>query len=449
MALATMMEVAMRPAFFSLLALVPCIVFAQSPVHYIVDINQEKIFVDVGKKEGAQPGMKFRVFQSIKKTHPVTGALLQDKIEVGVVTLLEVGDSLSIGRLEKTGETMPSVGAVIEKIEQPTQITAPVENKPPTQKANPNKTTGQHFPLSFVDAFEPVEVDVTFGAPVSRVLLFYRRTGEGKNTMLAMETSTSGRYVAEIPPEIVDAPSIEYQISFLDEDGNEKSLPPNGAAYRVEVKPRGFSETLDLKELRGKSSELSLSMQSVAFGGSRGGYLGSTVDYHHRIFNRVYGIRMGGGFLRGQAQESDGTLSENNYVFGLAEVEFRMRRYLSLLPQVTLGVEQTGFSTGGQLQLRIGREVGYNLLLGASGVVGLGGGLVSVNLNAPAGKALTLGGEIRVSTLFSPDTPTLILNFLPRVRINDSLGLIGSLGIAAQDSTGMGFSGSLSGSYFF
>ena len=101
------------------------------------------------------------------------------------------------------------------------------------------------------------------------------------------------------------------------------------------------------------------------------------------------------------------------------------------------------------MQLRIGREVGYNLLLGTSGILGLGSDILSVNLNAPAGKAVTLGGEIRVSTLFSLGQPRLLLNFVPKVRVSDSFGLNGCLGVAAQDSSSVGFAGSLSAAFFF
>ena len=434
----------MRLSLFALLAVLPYVAYAQTPARYVIDIDQNKVFVDFNKQDGAQVGMKLRVFQPTQKKHPITGALLRDELEVGVLTLLEVGDSISLGRFEQTGASALAVGAMLEPL-----ASAPSsDQKPPVERPSPGGL-GQHFPLSYVDAFEPVEIDATFAGPVSRVLLLYRRTGEGKNTMLAMDATTSGRYTAEIPPEAVDAPSLEYQISFLDADGIERTLPANGAQYKVSVKPRGFSETLDLKELRGKTSELTLSFQTVNFGGSRGGYLGSAVDYHHRIFNTFYGIRMGAGFLRGQTPNGAGAFVENNFVFGLAEVELRLRRYLSLLPQATFGVEQDGFSTGGQVRLRIGREVGYNLVLGASGILGLGGQLLSVNLNAPASKAVTLGGEIQVSTLFNPGTPSLILTFNPRIRLSDGLGLIGCFGVAAQDSSGVGFSGSLSASYFF
>jgi hypothetical protein len=63
-----------------------------------------------------------------------------------------------------------------------------------------------------------------------------------------------------------------------------------------------------------------------------------------------------------------------------------------------------------------------------------------VNLNAPAGKALTLGREIQMSTLFSTSQPTLILNFIPKIRVSDDLGLLGSFGVSAQDSNSVGFS---------
>lgn len=432
--------------FLSLLSLVPCLVLAQTTTHYIIDINQEKFFVDLGKKDGVVPGDKYRVLQPIEKKHPVTGALIQDKLEIGVLTIVEVGDSLSIGRLEVKGSLSASIGAVIEHMDAPS---APTPSEKPALTGSAPESLGQHFPLQLIDSFEPIEIDVLFSSPVSRVLLLYRRTGEGKNTIVTMEPTTAGRYTAEIPPERVDVPAIEYQIAYLDSTGTERTMPSDSLPYRVNVNRRDFSEALDIKELRGKASEATLSFSSVGFGRGRGGYFGTTIDYHHRIFNRFYGIRMGAGFFQGTTVDASNQESTNNLVFGLAETEIRLRRYVSLMPRISLGVEQEGFSTGLQMQLRIGREVGYNLVLGSSNFFGLGGEILNVNFNAPIGKVVTLGGEIKVSSLFSPGSPVLILGFLPRLRLTDSFGIVGSLGLAAQDSNNPGFSGSLSAAYFF
>jgi hypothetical protein len=441
-----------RTFFIGLSLLVPCIMMAQSATHYIVDIDQEKVFVDLGKKDGVQPGAKYKVFQQIEKKHPVTGALLQDKIEIGVLTIVEVGDSLSVGRIEVKGSFAPSIGAIIERMDAPTVSPNPTPstgNPTPASTGNSSEPMGQHFPLQLIDSFEPVEIDVNFSVPVSRVLLLYRRTGEGKNTIVTMEPTASGRYVAEIPPETVDVPAIEYQIAFLDASGVERTMPGGGVPYRVTVNRREFSEELDLQYLRGRPSDVTLSFDSVGFGSNRGGYSGATIEYHHRVFSRIYGIRMGAGFLRGTFLDENGQEGVNNLVFGLAETEIRLQRFVSFLPRISLGVEQAGFSTGLQAQLRIGREVGYNLVLGSSGFLGLGGEIVNVNFNAPVGKIVTLGGEIRVSNLFSQQTPALILGFTPRLRINDSFGILGRVGLSAQDSNNPGFAGSLSTTYFF
>lgn len=429
------------------------VAWADTPPRYVIDVEKDRYFLDVGKKDGVTVGQRFIVFQKVEKTHPVTKEKITGRIELGVLILTEVSQDLSIARLEKPSESPILAGAMIEPVPVEPPKTAPATTKPvvstPTTTKEAPRQIAKHTPLKMVDELEPIDIEVVFLDVANQVSLRYRRTGEGKSVETKMKMTDIGRYSAEIDPDWVEPPSIEYQIIYQDSTGATRILPEEGS-FKTDVKPRPFSRLMELKSLYGRPSAFTLSGMTVNFGQGQGNYSGTTLDYHHRIFTKLYGIRMGAGLLHGETPDGEAT----NYTYALAEIELRLARYFSVLPRVTLGVQEDGFSMGGHFFVRVGREVSYNLLLGTSAISNVGGEFLVINLNAPAGKALTLGGEVRVSDLFSESEasnagPGLIMSVLPQLRISESLGLSGNLGIATRRSDQIGFTGTLKASYFF
>ena len=68
----------------------------------IVRIDDGEFVANLGRNNGLREGMSVRLYRTIRTTHPVTRRALRDRFPVGMTTVTEVADRLSIMRPEGT-----------------------------------------------------------------------------------------------------------------------------------------------------------------------------------------------------------------------------------------------------------------------------------------------------------------------------------------------------------
>lgn len=66
---------------------------------YVVAVEGREVTIDLGAKDGAEPGQRFRVLVRKKLIHPVTGKAMFLRRPVGVIQLTQVEDRLSLARV--------------------------------------------------------------------------------------------------------------------------------------------------------------------------------------------------------------------------------------------------------------------------------------------------------------------------------------------------------------
>jgi hypothetical protein len=104
-------------SWFGLFLAFPTLAYAQSKTPpnegTLIKQDQNDWLVDLGKNQGAKPGVHLELWRTIKVKHPVTGKLLTDRFFLGNVELIQVRNTLSLVRPLGTMSRQPSVGDVV------------------------------------------------------------------------------------------------------------------------------------------------------------------------------------------------------------------------------------------------------------------------------------------------------------------------------------------------
>lgn len=69
---------------------------------YIIQIDGRKVYIDLGREQGVQPGQRFTIFKEGKVIkHPVTGKIMGvEKSEMGTIKIISVEHEMAIGEAE-------------------------------------------------------------------------------------------------------------------------------------------------------------------------------------------------------------------------------------------------------------------------------------------------------------------------------------------------------------
>ncbi len=232
-------------------------------------------------------------------------------------------------------------------------------------------------------AWEDAPLAVTVTVPeLPRVVegaLFFRRVGEQTWRHVVLDAQGDTALVGRIPDEAVQPPGIQWYASVRDVDGTEvrsgSAAEPNEVAVRRRAESPGIQNR----------SQVRLAYEYVDFYQLKGVDQWQQVDadYLYRVDRGpLYSVRVGYGFYGGkgapvrvidQAPDlSQVELSPVGFKFGYSELEFRLGDWVGVAARGITGVQVDGFAVGVLGRLRIGREEGTSLLLGASTVGDIG-----------------------------------------------------------------------------
>ena len=194
-------------------------------------------------------------------------------------------------------------------------------------------------------------------------------------------TQMTSSFVAAIPPEMVQPPTVSYWIHSTGKDGDVS------ASFASEAQPwviliEGDSEMskrtrkmsrhhghLSRFELRGDvtffgsalvpdPNDPGLRVETDAFSEIYG--LG-VFSYTFRTLSALYDFSFGIGVMRGQRPKIDGEStvegeSEPGFNWGYGEVNFELHRNFSVATKLIFGASERGFAAGGGALMRIGPQ---------------------------------------------------------------------------------------------
>lgn len=222
-------------------------------------------------------------------------------------------------------------------------------------------------------AGEPLEVALYVANPrtVSLALLYVRRAADLTFRRLVMAEDATGYYRISVPRDLLAPGEVELFVGVEDAGGRlalvaGDSNNPREVAIEPAIGPppppgpdhsavSGFFEFVDFNRFRGNDY-----------------YFHAEADFMYRIGGVLYSVRTGFGTLSGYG-ESVRNLDDLNLAprqvginFGYVEGELRFHRLVGLAARGLAGQSRSGAGGGAELKLRIGSEMGTNLIIGGA-----------------------------------------------------------------------------------
>lgn len=235
----------------------------------------------------------------------------------------------------------------------------------------------------------PIVVTVPEAGRVTHASLHFRRNGEPGFRFVAMTRRGDASWQAEVPAEAVTTDGVEWFVIVQDDEGGEQRRPA-----------REFGSVDVSKEASGglgirNRSQVSLFYEYVDFYALQGvdRFSHFEADFLYRIDSPLRAVRVGYGVRAGttgvtgvideayaqsdgpavkDGLEADGSLITSGFNFGYAELEFGGARWFGVSARGIVGVEPDGLSAGLEGRMRLGREEGTSLVLGAARIGTLG-----------------------------------------------------------------------------
>ena len=235
---------------------------------------------------------------------------------------------------------------------------------------------GGTLPAQLYDG-DPLEIAIYAANPteVTAAFAYVRPSGQLRFQRLPMAPDGDGYFRARAPRELVTAPSVEVFVEVFGKEitahhcFGDSRLPTTIPVYLLPVGPknpgpghsavRGFFEFVDFNRFKGNDY-----------------YLLTESDFMYRLGGVLYSVRTGFGVLYGRGgsvndldRSNDPELQKGHEVgfnYAYVEAQLRFHRLVALSGRMLGGQTVQGDGLGGELRLRIGNELGTNLVLGGS-----------------------------------------------------------------------------------
>lgn len=321
------------------------------------------------------------VVQVVKAFEATLGRPLPERIPILEEFLSSHRDTPYRSALE--GE-LTHLRAMQRTIEQAVQQLARAREQR-TQTVTPTRSyadapvTTVLYPSS-IDAGQPLEITIYVGNPAAlrSAMLYVRRDGEPTYQLVPFKEDATGYYRLLVPSRFTAAGVLEMFIGLLDSEGRLSlqagraeqptpirieapiGAPPSPGPNHSAVS--GFFEFVDFNRFRGNDY-----------------YFNAEADFMYRIGSVLYSVRTGFGTLSGYG-ESVNNLDVLNLAprpvginYGYLEGELRFHRLVGLAVRGLAGQSKAGPGGGAELKLRIGSEMGTNLIVGGAIISDFGG----------------------------------------------------------------------------
>ena len=384
-----------------------------------------------------------------------------------MLTLRSEEPSLYIGRVEKDFHQdknieyyIKATGSDNEELilagnpAKPFIAVAPVRKEPDARgKAEeflPAKLGFLHTPSEGAMLYKKLPLTVYAPPPMKTPKLRYRVKGRVEYKEIALTPKPNDFYYFEIPEEEVAEPAVQYYITVSKPNGEEVLVVGNPEDPQT-VPVSGFviNPSIELQKYGGNRSELMGLVERASFGErqkigvTKDEYTHYQVDYLYRIFSVLYSIRMGMGAFQGNSYLKDPsttlvTAVPRNYYYGYVESEFRVpQTSFSVIGRFLTGINDDGIGSGFEAKLRLGDELGVNLVTALWTASKLGSS-ASVQLNVPLTDRSGFAGLIAVEDLPVKGDTGFRMAVDYRYRILTDLDVNARVGMGARTTEAVG-----------
>jgi hypothetical protein len=258
----------------------------------------------------------------------------------------------------------------------------------------------------------PLRIAVELSGGAAGAVLQVRQKGAPGYTPLSMAPIGHGYFAAVIPADRMVAPALEYFIEATSASGRATAVtgsadspwelevfqPPHPYAPRklpshVEI----ATDYADYNRLHGND----YAFQTEGWGGVRYGDVGV------RALRTGFGVYRGVGGSVDQLDKQMLSPRRVGLTYGWLEAEFGIVRVFSLGGRVTAGLIDSGITGGGQIEMRIGSDLGTNLLVAGEFLGGVGPrGIIQLELATFPRWPIVLRTEVTNQPAgVSPSTP--------------------------------------------
>ncbi|MBI5479225.1 MAG: hypothetical protein HY906_10230 [Deltaproteobacteria bacterium] len=239
------------------------------------------------------------------------------------------------------------------------------------QRAVAQATQTYHQKPDEVRRGEPVEVAVSTAPQPQAALLHYREPGAPRLTTVRLQGAGDGYYRGTIPGRATTGTKLAYSLETVDENGQRQhAAGTEGEPTQVAVRENPRAADL------ANRSRIMLRSEYVDFNSFRR-EAGSDYywilegDFTYRFRTILHSMNLGFGTYNGVGGKFDkqnllvGDSRTIGFNYAHAGLEFRFHELFSVITKVLVGLNQDGLAAGFEGRIRIGREEGTNLVLGA------------------------------------------------------------------------------------
>ena len=307
-----------------------------------------------------------------------------------------------------------------------------------------------HTPSEGAVLYKKLAMTVYAPPPMKTPKLRYRVKGKVEYKEIVMTAKPNDFYFFEIPEDEVAEPAVQYYITVSKPNGEEVLVIGNpDNPQTVPVSGFVINPSIELQKYGGNRSKLQALVETASFGErkqlgiTKDEYTHFQVDYMYRIFALLYSIRMGMGAFQGTSYLQDPSTSivttvPRNFYYGYVESEFRIpQSSFSVITKFLTGINDDGIGSGFEGKLRLGDELGVNLVTALWTASKLGSS-ASVQLNVPLTDRSGFAGAIAVEDLPAKGDTGFRMAVDYRYRILDDLDVNARLGMGARTTEAVG-----------
>jgi hypothetical protein len=307
-----------------------------------------------------------------------------------------------------------------------------------------------HTPSEGAVLYKKLAMTVYAPPPMKTPKLRYRVKGKVEYKEIVMTAKPNDFYFFEIPEDEVAEPAVQYYITVSKPNGEEVLVIGNpDNPQTVPVSGFVINPSIELQKYGGNRSKLQALVETASFGErkqlgiTKDEYTHFQVDYMYRIFALLYSIRMGMGAFQGTSYLQDPSTSivttvPRNFYYGYVESEFRIpQSSFSVITKFLTGINDDGIGSGFEGKLRVGDELGVNLVTALWTASKLGSS-ASVQLNVPLTDRSGFAGAIAVEDLPAKGDTGFRMAVDYRYRILDDLDVNARLGMGARTTEAVG-----------
>ncbi len=285
-----------------------------------------------------------------------------------------------------------------------------------------------------------VTVALPDGAMLHDPRLWYRPDGAAGFSSVPMATAGDGFLRAELPDAAVRTPGVAWFAAATGPTGEVALAAEPGAPQWIGVEP----DPLAPPERR-ERSRVGLYAEDVSFDGVHGteSFTRYEASFLYRVLSpALYGVSLGFGSYDGRAgtpaQLARGESDPLRLHYGTAALEWHATDSFGLIGRGLAGNGPEGLATGLEGQLRIGRERGTSLVVGASTADTIGDA-ASLQLSWDTVPGLPMSGQVIVLDLPGDDELRVRLVHEVRRALGDHVELALRSSYNARDASHGGF----------